>query len=297
MTAMNLLDGRIASAKILDNIAANSVLVTKQKGRAPHLSIILVGNDGASETYVGSKIKTCERVGFSSTLIRFDNTVSEKELIDKIREINSDSEIDGLIVQSPLPAHISFTNITNAIEPSKDVDGFNPINTGRMVQNIPSFIPATPKGILLLLEYYKITTTGKKCVVIGRSNIVGMPVSILLARNSDPGNCTVTICHSKSIDIPAQTKDADIIITALGKPGFLTSEMVKEGAVVIDVGISRVADASKKSGFRLSGDVDFQEVAPKCSYITPVPGGVGPMTIAGLLSNTLSAALGEFYSR
>jgi len=287
---MKLLDGKAASGAILESIK-EKVLVNCAKGmRPPHLAAILIGNDGASETYVGSKVKTCERIGFRSTLIRFDNLVSEAELVECILKINSDPEIDGLIVQSPIPAHISFNRITETISPAKDVDGFHPLNTGRMVQNSESSIAATPKGILMLLEHYKIETSGKHCVILGRSNIVGMPMSVLMARNSWPGNCTVTLCHSKTPDPGVFTRQADIIIAAIGKPGYLKANMVKEGAIVIDVGISRLVDASKKSGYRLSGDVDFENVAPLCSYITPVPGGVGLMTIAGLMHNTLIAA-------
>lgn len=290
---MVILDGKATSQAIKKEIAIE-VEALKQAGKKiPHLAAILVGNDGASETYVGSKVKTCHEIGFDSTLIRFDSSVSESELLDKIKQINADPAIDGLIVQSPLPKHISFNKVTETISPYKDVDGFNPINSGRMMQNMPAFIAATPKGIITLLERYKIETTGKNCVVIGRSNIVGMPVSILLARNSWPGNCTVTICHSKTKDIREHCKNADIIIAALGKPGFLKGDFVKEGATVVDVGITRIPDNTRKSGFRLKGDVEFDEVAPKVAFITPVPGGVGPMTIIGLLQNTLIAAKGE----
>ena len=287
---MKLLDGKLASAAILDQIRQGVSEWESSGRRAPHLAAILVGNDGASETYVGSKVRTCAEIGFKSTMVRLPDTVSEQELTDIIRGINDNPEIDGLIVQSPLPPHISFTRITEVIAPGKDVDGFHPVNAGRMMQNVPSLVAATPKGILMLLEHYGIETAGKNCVVIGRSNIVGMPLSVLLARNSWPGNCTVTICHSKSKDIGSFTRQADIIVAALGKPGFLKADMVSEGAVVIDVGITRISDASRKSGYRLSGDVDFEAVAPKCSYITPVPGGVGPMTIAGLMHNTWLAA-------
>ena len=290
---MILLDGKATASAIKKEIAEEVAQLKLAGSKTPHLAAILVGNDGASETYVGSKVKTCLEIGFHSSLFRFSSSVSEAELLEKIRHINDDPDIDGLIVQSPLPEHISFSKVTETISPSKDVDGFNPVNSGRMMQNIPSFIAATPKGIITLLERYKIETAGKKCVVIGRSNIVGMPMSILLARNTYPGNCTVTICHSKTKNIREHTLNADIIIVALGKPGFLTGNMVKEGAVVVDVGITRIPDNSRKSGFRLRGDVDFDEVAPKCSYISPVPGGVGLMTIIGLLQNTLLAAKKE----
>ena len=290
---MIILDGKATADAIKKEIAAEVVQLKLAGKKTPHLAAILVGNDGASETYVGSKVKTCHEIGFHSSLFRFSNSVSESELLDKIRQVNQDPEIDGLIVQSPLPEHISFNRVTETISPSKDVDGFHPVNSGRLMQNIPSFIAATPKGIVTLLERYKVETTGKNCVVIGRSNIVGLPMSILLARNANPGNCTVTICHSKTKNLKNHTLAADIIIAALGKPGFLKGNLVKDGAVVIDVGITRVPDSSRKSGYRLKGDVEFDEVAPKCSYITPVPGGVGPMTIIGLLQNTLLASKKE----
>lgn len=290
---MVILDGKTTSQAIKKEIAIEVEALKQQGKKIPHLAAVLVGNDGASETYVGSKVKTCHEIGFDSTLIRFESSVTESELLDKIRQINDDASIDGLIVQSPLPKHISFNKVTETISPYKDVDGFHPVNSGRMMQNMPAFIAATPKGIITLLERYKIETTGKNCVVIGRSNIVGMPVSILLARNSWPGNCTVTICHSKTKDLKEHCINADIIIAALGKPGFLKGDFVKEGATVIDVGITRIPDNTRKSGFRLKGDVEFDEVAPKVAFITPVPGGVGPMTIIGLLQNTLIAAKGE----
>jgi methylenetetrahydrofolate dehydrogenase (NADP+) / methenyltetrahydrofolate cyclohydrolase len=290
---MTLLDGKATAEQIKLELTAEVAAIKAAGRKTPHLAAILVGNDGASETYVGSKVKTCHQIGFHSSLIRFDSSISEKDLLDKIKNINNDPEIDGLIVQSPLPSHISFNKVTETISPAKDVDGFHPVNSGRLMQGKPAFIAATPKGIITLFERYKIETSGKNCVVIGRSNIVGMPVSILLARNANPGNCTVTICHSKTINLIEICKNADIIVAALGKPGFLKKEYVKEGAVVVDVGITRIADASKKHGFRLQGDVAFDEVAPMCSFITPVPGGVGPMTIAGLLQNTLLAAKHE----
>ncbi|MCK5700934.1 MAG: bifunctional 5,10-methylene-tetrahydrofolate dehydrogenase/5,10-methylene-tetrahydrofolate cyclohydrolase, partial [Cyclobacteriaceae bacterium] len=260
-----------------------------------HLAAILVGNDGASETYVRYKVKDCEQVGFKSTLKRFDDSVTEEELLNEVEAINNDPDIDGLIVQLPIPDHISVQKVTDRIKPEKDVDGFHPVNVGRMAKSLPSYISATPYGIMQLIERYKIETSGKHCVVIGRSDIVGTPMSILLSRKAYPGNCTVTICHSRTKDIKAMTLQADIIIAALGSPGFLTGDMVKEGAVVIDVGITRVEDPSKKSGFALKGDVKFDEVEPKCSYITPVPGGVGPMTRASLLMNTLLAAENSIY--
>ncbi len=292
---MKLLDGKIASHAALIAIAKAAEDIKIERGYAPHLAVIMIGSDGASETYVANKIKTCAKIGFESSLIRFDNLVTNEVLLSKIEQINSQNSIDGLIVQSPIPKHIKFSEVTEKISPAKDVDGFHPVNTGKMVQNISSFVAATPKGILMLIDHYNVPTEGKRCVIIGRSNIVGMPMSILLARNANPGNCTVTICHSKTQDIESITKDADIIITALGRPGFLTEDMVKKNATIIDVGITRVSDKSKKSGYRLAGDVDFENVASKCSFITPVPGGVGPMTIAGLLSNTISAAKKEYY--
>ena len=287
---MILLDGKMTSAAIKKEIAAEVSMRIQQGKRSPHLCAILVGNDGASETYVASKVKNCAEVGMRSSLIRFDEKISENELLNKISEINDDPGIDGLIVQLPLPAHINVQRVTETISPLKDVDGFHPVNIGRMVQNLPAFLPATPYGILLMMEYYKIETEGKHCVVLGRSNIVGMPMSILLARNAYPGNCTVTLCHSKTKNLDSVLKSADIIIAAIGKPEFVKANMVKEGAVVIDVGITRVKSDKTKSGYKLVGDVCFDEVAPKCSFITPVPGGVGLMTIIGLLKNTLRAA-------
>jgi len=286
---MILLDGKKTSEAIKAQIAAEVALMRKP----PHLAAILVGNDGASETYIGSKVKTCEQIGFKSSLFRFDNSVSEKELLEKIIAINKDNDIDGLIVQLPLPKHISARKVTETISPSKDVDGFHPVNVGRLAQGQPCYIAATPKGIIQLLEHYKIETSGKHCVIVGRSNIVGLPMNLLMSRNAYPGNCTVTVCHSKTKNIKEYTLQADILIAALGKSEFIIADMVKEGAVVIDVGITRVSSTETKSGFKLKGDVKFDEVAPKCSYITPVPGGVGPMTIIGLLQNTLSAARKE----
>ena len=290
---MTIIDGKKIFSEIKEEIRA-AVLKLKEEGKkTPHLAAILVGNDGASETYIAAKVKACEEVGFKSSLFRFPNDVSEQELLDKIKEVNNNEDIDGLIVQLPLPKHIKEHKVTAELLPEKDVDGFHPENIGRMVLNLPAYISATPYGILQLLERYRIETKGKHCVVIGRSHIVGSPVSILMARNSYPGNSTVTLCHSRTNDLENFTRNADIIIVALGKPGFLTANMVKEGAVVIDVGITRVESKETKSGYKLSGDVNFDEVAPKCSFITPVPGGVGPMTIASLLKNTLMSAKKE----
>ena len=289
------IDGKQTSSDIRIEIAEKVKSIKEKGGKIPHLAAILVGNDGASETYVRYKVKDCEQVGFKSTLKRFDDSVTEEELLNEVEAINNDPDIDGLIVQLPIPDHISVQKVTDRIKPEKDVDGFHPVNVGRMAKSLPSYISATPFGIMQLIERYKIETSGKHCVVIGRSDIVGTPMSILLSRKAYPGNCTVTICHSRTKDIKAMTLQADIIIAALGSPGFLTGDMVKEGAVVIDVGITRVEDPSKKSGFALKGDVKFDEVEPKCSYITPVPGGVGPMTRASLLMNTLLAAENSIY--
>ncbi|MNQ99018.1 Bifunctional protein FolD protein [compost metagenome] len=265
-------------------------------GRKPHLVAILVGNDGGSETYVASKMKNCEKVGFKSSLHRYDNSVTEAELLAKIEEINQDDDVDGLIVQLPLPKHIDPEKVTEKIDYRKDVDGFHPVNLGRMMRNLPCFIPATPYGILLMLQEYNIDTTGKHCVVVGRSNIVGSPMSILMARNANPGNCTVTLTHSRTKDLKEQVLQADIVIAAIGKKNFVTADMVKPGAIIIDVGINRENSTETKSGFKLYGDVDFDNVAPISSYITPVPGGVGLMTIVGLLKNTLASARKEIYS-
>ena len=286
---MILLDGKTTSENIRKELG-EAIQLRKSKGmKIPHLVAILVGNDGGSKTYVEAKVKACEQIGFESSLIRYDETISEKELLDKVHSLNIDDDIDGFIVQLPLPKHIDEMKVTEAIDPKKDVDGFHPMNLGNMVLNLPGFLPATPAGIIELLKRYKIETEGKNCVVIGRSNIVGMPLSIMLARNTNPGNCTVTLTHSKTKNIKEICQNADIIIAAIGKPDFVTADMVKNGAVVIDVGTTRVEDASKVSGWKLKGDVKFDEVAEKCSYITPVPGGVGPMTIASLMINTLRA--------
>jgi len=292
---MQLLDGKFISEKLKERIAIEAAEILKKTGRKPHLVAILVGHDGGSETYVASKIKNCEKVGFNSTLHRFENTITEEELLQKIDELNKDPETDGILVQLPLPKHISADKVTEKISPEKDVDGFHPINIGRMQRNLPSFLPATPYGILLMLQEYGIDTSGKHCVVVGRSNIVGSPMSILMARNTNPGNCTVTICHSKTPDIKKFSLDADILIVAIGKKNFITADMVKEGAIVIDVGMNRETSTETKSGYKLYGDVDFENVAPKSSWITPVPGGVGLMTIVGLLKNTLSSAKKEIY--
>ena len=286
---MEMLDGKIVSQAVKDDLKMRVLLLRQQNKKVPHLAAILIGNNGSSETYVASKIKNCAEIGFKSTLIRFDETVSEVDLIRAIEKLNKDEDVDGILVQLPLPRQIREEMIINLINPSKDVDGFHPQNTGKMMQGLPSYIPATPYGILLLLEHYKIETAGKHAVVIGRSNIVGRPISILLSLNTNPGNCTVTLCHSRTTNLRDICLQADIVVAALGKPGFLTAEMVKENAVVIDVGITRVADPSKKSGFSIKGDVDFTNVAPRCSFITPVPGGVGLMTIAALLKNTWEA--------
>lgn len=292
---MKLLDGKYISEKLKKQITLEAGEVLRNIGRKPHLVAILVGADGASETYVTSKIRNCEQVGFKSTLYRYQTNVTEAELLAKIEEINDDTEVDGLLVQLPLPKHIATTKVIETIAPEKDVDGFHPINLGRMQSNLPTYIPATPYGILLMLDAYQINTVGKHCVVIGRSNIVGSPMSVLMARNANPGNCTVTICHSKTPDIKKFSLDADILIVAIGKKHFITADMVKEGAIVIDVGMNREISTETKSGYKLYGDVDFDRVAPKSAWITPVPGGVGLMTIVGLLKNTLLAAKKSIY--
>ncbi len=287
---MILLDGKKTSLEIQAEIAEEVKVLKANKGKTPHLAAILVGNDGASQTYVNAKVKACEHVGFQSSLFRYPEDFSEKDLLAKIDALNQDDSIDGFIVQLPLPKHIDVDKVIEQIHPDKDVDGFHPANVGKLVKNFPTYISATPFGIIKLLEHYKIETSGKHCVVIGRSQIVGLPMSILMGRNTYPGNCTVTLCHSRTQNIAEITRQADIIIVALGVPEFLKEDMVKEGAVVIDVGITRIDDPSKARGYRLVGDVDFEKVAPKSSYITPVPGGVGPMTITSLLCNTLLAS-------
>jgi methylenetetrahydrofolate dehydrogenase (NADP+)/methenyltetrahydrofolate cyclohydrolase len=288
---MEILDGKLVSQIIRNQLKEKVSELKKQGKKLPHLAAILVGSHGASETYVASKVKSCEEIGFGSTLIRLSDSVSESELLENIEALNLDPDVDGILVQLPLPKHISEQKVIETVSVTKDVDGFHPESVGRMVQGLPAFVSATPHGIMLLLEHYKIDTRGKHAVVIGRSNIVGRPVSILLSRNTNPGNCTVTVCHSHTSNLKEICLQADIIVAALGRAEFLKADMVKPGAVVIDVGITRVADSSKKSGFALKGDVDFAQVAPKCSYITPVPGGVGPMTIAALLMNTYNACV------
>ncbi|MEO8116168.1 MAG: bifunctional 5,10-methylenetetrahydrofolate dehydrogenase/5,10-methenyltetrahydrofolate cyclohydrolase [Bacteroidota bacterium] len=284
-----ILDGKKASQNYKEDLKKEVDILLAAGKRAPHLAAILVGHDGASETYINSKVKNCAETGFTSTLLRLDETISETVLLEKIKIFNDDIDIDGILVQLPLPKHINEQKIIEAIDPGKDVDGFHPINAGKLVQGIPAFISATPYGIMLLLEYYNIETKGKNAVVIGRSNIVGRHMSILLSSSMPYGNCTVTLCHSHTRNLEEICAGADIIVAALGKPGFVHAGMVKEGAVVIDVGITRIPDATKKSGYRLQGDVDFENVAQKCSAITPVPGGVGLMTITGLLKNTMQA--------
>ena len=278
---MQLLDGKLVSQHIKGEITSGK--------RVPHLVAILVGEDPASQAYVSSKVKTCAELGFQSTLIRYESSLSEAELLRKIHAINLDPTVDGILVQLPLPKHISENNVIEAIKPEKDVDGFHPVNQGKMMLGLPTFIPATPYGIMLMIEHYGITTSGMHCVVIGRSNIVGTPMSILLSRNTEPGNCTVTLCHSKTKDIKGLCLQADIIVAAIGKPKFVTADMVKDGAIIVDVGINRMHSEETKSGFRLVGDVDFENVSAKASYITPVPGGVGLMTICALMKNTLLA--------
>jgi methylenetetrahydrofolate dehydrogenase (NADP+)/methenyltetrahydrofolate cyclohydrolase len=287
---MILLDGKKTANEIKYELELEVIKLIENGGKRPHLAAILVGEDGASRTYINAKVKACKRVGFKSTLICLDNSVSEEFLLNKIKEINASSDIDGLIVQLPLPKHIDESKVTDMIDPNKDVDGFHPVNIGKMTLNLPAYLPATPYGILELMKRYDIETAGKHCVIIGRSNIVGSPISILMARNSNPGNCTVTLTHSKTKDLKSITKSADILIVALGKSEFVTLDMIKDGVCIIDVGITRVKSDKTKSGWKLLGDVAFDDVKDHCSYITPVPGGVGPMTIAMLLSNTLASA-------
>lgn len=296
-TTYRLIDGKQTAEAIKEEIAAEVTQLKAAGQKVPHLAAILVGHDGGSETYVRNKVLACERVGFESTLLRYEDTITEAELLAKVEELNQDEAIDGFIVQLPLPRHIDTNKVIEAVRPEKDVDGFHPMNIGRMVAGLPALLPATPSGIVELLRRYELATDGKHCVVIGRSNIVGTPVSILLAKNLEPGNCTVTLCHSRTRNLAEITRTADILVAALGRPEFVTADMVKPGAVVIDVGTTRVEDASKKTGWALKGDVNFAEVAPLTSYITPVPGGVGPMTIAMLLLNTLRAAKGEVYPK
>ena len=291
-----IIDGKFVAETMKSAIALEVSELINAGKRPPHLVAILVGNNGASETYVANKVKSCEELGFVSTLLRFPPTISENELLDQVVKINNNSEMDGLIVQLPLPGHINPDRIMETIDPRKDVDGFHPINIGRMAKGLPAYISATPQGVLDLLAYYKIETAGKHCVVVGRSQIVGLPMSILMQRNHSIGNCTVTLTHSKTNNLVEICQQADILIAALGKPEFLNASYVKKGAVIIDVGLTRVVDESKKSGFALKGDVDFDDVLEKCSYITPVPKGVGPMTIVSLMKNTLLAAKGVIYS-
>lgn len=291
---MQLLDGKVVSTHIKGEIKKEVDQLLADGKRPPHLVAILVGENPASKAYVGSKVKTCAELGFASTLITYETDVQEDELLAKIRSFNDDPEIDGILVQLPLPKHISEEKVIETINHQKDVDGFHPLNLGKMMLNLPTFIPATPYGIMLMLEHYGIKTTGMNCVVIGRSNIVGTPMSLLLSRNSEPGNCTVTTCHSRTKNMKELCREADIIVAAIGKPRFVTADMVKDGAIVIDVGINKVESADTKSGFRLVGDVDFEQVAPKCSYITPVPGGVGLMTICALMKNTLLSRKADY---
>jgi methylenetetrahydrofolate dehydrogenase (NADP+)/methenyltetrahydrofolate cyclohydrolase len=292
---MQIIDGKTVAAAIKKEIAQEVDNIIANGGKRPHLAAILVGHDGGSETYVANKVKACEECGFTSTLIRYEADITEEELLKKVDELNNDSDVDGFIVQLPLPKHIDEQKVTEAIDYRKDVDGFHPVNAGRLAIGLPCFLSATPNGIMELLARYNIDTKGKKCVVLGRSNIVGKPMANLMMQKSIPGDATVTVCHSHTVNIAEECLQADIIIAALGQPHFLKADMVKEGAVVIDVGTTRVPDATRKSGFRLCGDVDFDNVAPKCSYITPVPGGVGPMTIVSLMKNTLLAGKREIY--
>jgi methylenetetrahydrofolate dehydrogenase (NADP+)/methenyltetrahydrofolate cyclohydrolase len=292
---MIIIDGKLISEQIKAEIAKEVDQIKQAGGKIPHLAAILVGNDGASETYVSLKVKDCEQVGYKSTLLRFDSSISEEKLIDEIKKINNDPDIDGLIVQLPVPKHISESKIIETIDPKKDVDGFHPINLGRMVIGLPAYVSATPAGVIELLKRYKIQTSGKRVVVIGRSNIVGKPLSILLAQKAEVGDATVTVCHSRTQNLKEITLQADILIAAMGSPEFVKGDMVKEGAVVIDVGTTRVKSENTKSGFKLTGDVKYDEVAPKCTHITPVPGGVGPMTRVMLLTNTLLSAKKVIY--
>lgn len=292
---MTIIDGKAVAEQIKKEIAEEVSRIVADGGKRPHLAAILVGHDGGSETYVASKVKACEACGFKSTLIRFEDTVSEQELLDKVQELNDDDDVDGFIVQLPLPKHISEDKVIEAIDYRKDVDGFHPINVGRMSIGLPCYVSATPAGIVELISRYHIETAGKRCVILGRSNIVGKPMAALMMRKAYPGDCTVTICHSRSKNIADECRQADIIIAALGQPEFVKADMVKDGAVIIDVGTTRVPSALTKSGYKLKGDVKYDEVAPRCSYITPVPGGVGPMTIVSLMRNTLLAGKKAIY--
>ena len=292
---MNIIDGKAISEQIKQEIAAEVAKRVARGEKRPHLAAILVGHDGGSETYVANKVKACEVCGFTSSLIRYESDVTEETLLAEIERLNQDADVDGFIVQLPLPRHINEQRIIEAIDYRKDVDGFHPINVGRLAIGLPCFVSATPNGILQLLKRYNIETSGKKCVILGRSNIVGKPMATLMMQKAYPGDATVTVCHSRSKDLVKECREADILIAAMGQPNFVKADMVKEGAVVIDVGTTRVPDATRKSGFKLTGDVKFDEVAPKCSYITPVPGGVGPMTIVSLMMNTLLAGTKAVY--
>lgn len=289
MSTPTIVSGKDVSNKVKDDIALEVEKIKANGGKIPHLAAVLVGDDGASRTYVNAKVKACERVGFNSTLVKLEAKISEADLLAEVAKLNADDDIDGYIVQLPLPKHIDEQKVTEAIAPEKDVDGFHPVSLGKMLLHLPSFLPATPAGIVEMLKHYNIPTEGKHCVVMGRSHIVGSPMSVLMMRNAYPGNCTVTVVHSRTQNLKEITNQADILIVAIGKPEFVTADMVKDGATVIDVGIHRIDDATRKSGFRLLGDVKYDEVAPKCAFISPVPGGVGPMTIASLLKNTLLA--------
>lgn len=292
---MQLIDGKQLATTIKEEIAEEVAKLKAQGGKTPHLAAVLVGDDPASAVYVNGKVKACKKVGFNSTLIKKDANTTEAELHDIIKQLNEDDDIDGFIVQLPLPKHINEEKVTLAIDPRKDVDGFHPMNIGRMVLGLPTYLPATPYGMMQMLDRYGVETSGKHCVVVGRSNIVGTPMSLLLSRKAKVGNCTVTLTHSRTKDLAAEVRRADIVVAAIGRPNFITADMVKDGAVILDVGINRVDDATRKRGYRLVGDVDFENVKDKCSYITPVPGGVGPMTITSLLMNTLKSAKGEIY--
>jgi methylenetetrahydrofolate dehydrogenase (NADP+)/methenyltetrahydrofolate cyclohydrolase len=292
---MQLIDGKALAKAIKEELATEVETLKAAGGKTPHLAAVLVGEDPASQVYVRNKVRSCEKIGFNSTLIRKDKDTTEAELLEIIDQLNNNDDIDGFIVQLPLPKHIDEDKVTLAIDPKKDVDGFHPMNFGRMAQSLPAYIPATPYGIMVMLERYGIETSGKHCVVVGRSNIVGTPMSILMSRKAKVGNCTVTLTHSRTADLKAETLRADIIIAAIGIPNFITADMVKDGVVIIDVGINRIDDATAKNGYKLVGDVDFDSVAPKSSFITPVPGGVGQMTVTALLMNTLKAAKNEVY--
>lgn len=292
---MQIIDGKELAKTIKAELAETVAKIKSEGGKTPHLAAVLIGDDAASQVYVRNKVRSCEQCGFDSTMVRRDANITQEELMQIVEDLNNNEEIDGFIVQLPLPKHLDEEKVTLAIDPKKDVDGFHPVNFGRMAQGLPAYLPATPNGIMVMLERYNIETSGKHAVVIGRSNIVGTPMSILLSRKAKVGNCTVTLTHSRTKDLAAEIRRADIIVAAIGKANFVTADMVKEGAVIIDVGINRVEDETAKRGYRLKGDVDFEGVSEKCSYITPVPGGVGPMTVCSLLMNTLKASRGEIY--